>query len=247
MIFAMHQPNYLPWLGYFAKLASADRFVVLDVVQYPRGRSFAARNRIKTAQGPIWLTIPVSLPSACGGRAPYADVLLADASAPSKHLRTLEMAYGKAAHGPAALELYEAAAVRPGHTRLVELNITLIEAIRGYLGLTTPLVRLSSLCQEFGRKSALIADIARALDAKTYLSGDGSGRDYNDEDFLRARGIDLRYLGFGHPTYPQLWGDFQPQMCILDAIANCGRATTSLLQPATGAAPETKDRPQGSG
>ncbi len=60
---AMHQPNYVPWLGYFHKLARCDMFVHLDTVQFPRGQSFGARNRIKTPNGVAWLTVPVARPT----------------------------------------------------------------------------------------------------------------------------------------------------------------------------------------
>ena len=68
---AVHQPNYLPWLGWFHKLAAADVFVYLDAVQFPRGRSFAARNRIKTPNGVAWLTVPVSVPKGRDGKATW--------------------------------------------------------------------------------------------------------------------------------------------------------------------------------
>ena len=85
---AMHQPNYVPWLGYFHKLASADWFVHLDAVQFPRGQSFAARNRIKTPNGAAWLTVPVSRPHGRDGRVAYDEIGFADAGWRDKHLKT---------------------------------------------------------------------------------------------------------------------------------------------------------------
>ena len=58
MILSMHQPNLLPWIGYFHKMAQSDVFVLLDVVQVPRGRSYATRTKIKTPDGAKWLTMP---------------------------------------------------------------------------------------------------------------------------------------------------------------------------------------------
>ena len=55
---AIHQPHYLPWLGYLAKWAAADLFVFLDTVQYEKS-GYQNRNRIKTRDGPRWLTVPV--------------------------------------------------------------------------------------------------------------------------------------------------------------------------------------------
>ncbi|MBD3224736.1 MAG: hypothetical protein GF313_08400, partial [Caldithrix sp.] len=73
-LMAMHQANYLPWIGYFYKMMQSDVFVYLDNVQYPRGQSFAARNRIKTPNGPSYLTVPISLPKGQKGKASYREV-----------------------------------------------------------------------------------------------------------------------------------------------------------------------------
>ncbi|NOX90296.1 MAG: WbqC family protein, partial [Calditrichaeota bacterium] len=87
-IMAMHQPNYIPWLGYFYKIAKADIFVYLDIVQFPRGKSFAARNRIKTPNGATYLTIPVSLPKGKEGKVLYTEVRFADEQWKKKHLKS---------------------------------------------------------------------------------------------------------------------------------------------------------------
>ena len=107
---AMHQPNYVPWLGYFHKLADADWFVHLDAVQFPRGQSFAARNRIKTPNGVAWLTVPVSRPHGRDGRVSYGEVGFADAGWRDKHLKTVEMSYRRA---PFFDEVFAAVRDRP--------------------------------------------------------------------------------------------------------------------------------------
>ena len=58
MILTIHQPEYLPWMGFFTKLLYADVYVALDTVQY-RHKHFQNRNRIMTANGERWLTVPV--------------------------------------------------------------------------------------------------------------------------------------------------------------------------------------------
>ena len=228
--FAMHQPNYLPWLGWFDKLAKADVFVLLDAVQYPRGRSFASRNRILTAQGPQWLTMPASVPAGRKGKAAYTEIAIADAGAPARHLKTLRMAYARAPHTEEMLGLYEQALEAAGDGMLCTLNVALIEQVAGYLGIDTPIVRLGELLDEFGQQSQLIVDIGRELGADTYLSGDGGGHDYNDEQLLGEAGIALAYQGFEHPTYEQPGsGEFEPGMCVLDLVACCGSESARVL------------------
>ena len=112
---AMHQPNYVPWLGYFHKLARCDVFVYLDAVQFPRGQSFGARNRIKTPNGVAWLTIPVARPHGRDGKVTYAEVGFADEGWREKHLKTVEMSYRKAPHFDQVFAALPGRAVRGRH------------------------------------------------------------------------------------------------------------------------------------
>jgi WbqC-like protein len=224
---AIHQPNYVPWPGYFHKLAAADVFVYLDAVQYPRGRSFAARNRIKTPNGVTYLTVPVSVPKGGEGKASYLEVAFADEKWRKKHLATVEQSYGKARHFGDVFPLYERE-VEAGET-LVGLNIGLIEAFASYLGIETRRVRLSELLPDFGQKTDLIVDVCRALGADAYLSGSGGGREYTDEAVLREHGLDLRFDEFEYPRYEQLWGDFEPNLSVLDVLFNCGPESRALI------------------
>jgi hypothetical protein len=224
---AIHQPNYIPWPGYFHKLAACDVFVYLDAVQYPRGQSFAPRNRIKTPNGVTFLTIPVSLPKGTEGKASYLEVEFADEKWRKKHLATVEQSYARAPHFDEVYPLYERG-VEDGES-FVDLNIGLIEALASYLGIETRRVRLSELLPSFGQKTELIVDVCRALEADAYLSGSGGGRDYNDEALLQEHGIDLRYDEFEQPEYPQLWGDFEPNLSVLDLLLNCGPASRDLI------------------
>lgn len=219
-VLAIHQPNYVPWPGYFHKMASCDVFVYLDAVQYPRGRSFAARNRIKTPNGAAYLTVPVSVPKGRDGRVSYLEVAFADSGWRARHLRTVEQCYARAPHFDAVFALYRDA-LEQGET-LVDVNIALCEAVAAYLGIGSRRVRLSQTLREFGAKSELIADLCLALDASVYLSGTGGGADYNDEELLRRHGIELRYDRYDPPSYPQLWGEFESHLSVLDLLFNCG-------------------------
>jgi hypothetical protein len=227
-VVALHQPNYVPWAGYFHKLAGADVFVYLDSVQFPRGRSFAARNRIKTPSGVTYLTVPVSIPRGREGKVTYLEVRFADDRWRETHLRTIEHSYRRAPHFDDVYSLYQTALDRA--ETFTDLTIGLIETFASYLGIETQRVRLSELGLAGEHKARLVLDICLALGAGVYLSGSGGSRDYNDEELLRAHGIELRYDVFHPPEYPQLWEPpFEPNLSILDLLFNCGPASRALL------------------
>lgn len=225
--FAIHQPNYIPWLGYFYKMIECDIFVYLDTVQYPRGQSFANRNKIKTPNGVTYLTIPVSSPSGNDGKVDYVDVEFANEKWPRKHLKTTHMSYARSPYYDDIYPLYET--VVHNRKSFVDLNIQLIDSFAEYLGITTRRVRLSELLGEYGQKTQLIVDIGNALNAEIYISGQGGGRDYNDEALLEENGLTLQYSEFVHPEYPQLWGDFVSHLSIIDLLFNCGKESRQRL------------------
>ena len=223
---AVHQPNYLPWVGYFHKIAQVDHFVFLDNTQYPRGRSVANRNRIKTAQGAQWLTVPVSLPKGTQGKASYLDVILRDDRWKKKHLKTLRVNYSRAPHFHPYFDQIAEILLQP--LSFVEMNIALIRYFLSQLEIDTPLHRLSALPGVTGQKSELIVNICRRLEADTYLSGQGA-RKYNDETYYAANGIRLTYQEFTCPVYPQLFGEFVPDLSIVDLLFNCGPESRTVL------------------
>jgi hypothetical protein len=225
-VVAIHQPNYIPWAGYFHKLASCDVFVLLDSVQYPRGQSITARNLVKTANGVTYLTIPVRLRDAEEGKASYLAVEFADSRWKKKHLRTVQHAYGRAPYFDEVYELY-ARELEPDR-QFVELTVGLIDAIARYLGIDTPRIRLSELLADHGQKTDLILEVCRAVGASTYLSGTFA-RVYNDEEMLASHGISVRYDEFECPVYPQLWGEFVPNLSVLDLLFNCGPGSAEVV------------------
>lgn len=217
---AMHQPNYIPWLGYFHKLARCDTFVYLDAIQFPRGQSFGARNRIKTPNGVAWLTIPVARPHGRAGKVTYAEVGFAAGDWREKHLKTVEMSYRRAPHFEEMFALFRTG-LAAGDT-LLDVNIALIESVAALLGVTTTRVRLSELLDEFGQKNTLITEICHAIGADRYLSGSGGGMEYADRDELASQGVELAFDEYAPTEYPQLWGTFEPGLSALDALFNCG-------------------------
>jgi hypothetical protein len=223
---AIHQPNYFPWLGYFAKIARADVFVLLDDVRFQRGNATSITNRtkVKTRQGPQWLTVPVTR----GGSSLIRDVTIDyQRNWVKKHLDTLRFTY---ARSPFFSEVHglveETLAHRP--EGLATLNELGIRAVCGLLTIATPIVLSSSLGLDAGDKNLRIVEICRALGATVYLSGAGARR-YNDEAMFAAHGVALEYNRFEHPVYPQLHGPFVPGLSALDALFNRGPGLAELL------------------
>ncbi|MBS3742318.1 MAG: WbqC family protein [Candidatus Cloacimonetes bacterium] len=225
--FAIHQPNYIPWLGYFYKIAKSEKFVFLDDVQYPRGQSYSNRNRIKTPNGPTYLTIPISIPSGNKGKVSYKEVKFANNRWKRKHLKTLEFNYKRADYYDEVYPFVEN--IIQKDLSFAELNMQLIKEICKYLNIATPTYKLSNLLNDYGSKTRLIIDIAKELEANTYLSGTGGGKEYNDRELLSKNNIKLIYSDFEHPQYKQLWGDFTPNLSILDLLFNCGAESKKIL------------------
>jgi len=224
MILAAHQPNYLPWLGYFCKLANCDVFVVLDDVQFTR-LSYQNRTRIKGPTGPLWLTQPILHT----GRAKQitSDVEFDNrADWRAKHMKTLTANYGRGAHAVAMLELCRNWLGIEG-MQLSQTNIRLIKEIAGLLGLRAEIVASSTLGVE-STKADRIIDICRRMGAKTYLSGQGA-RAYQSEMQFKECGIELLYSDFTAREYPQLWDEFCPGLSIVDALFNVGPVATKAM------------------
>lgn len=228
MIVAVHQPQYLPWLGYFHKIAACDAFVLLDRVQYKK-REFQNRNRIKTARGPEWLTVPVLQ----RGRytQPLGEVEI-DPAAPwaRSHLDRIRLAYRGAPHfGELFPDLEKI--LGAGYTRLSDLSTALVRLHLERFGIATPLLLESDLAAEhgdFGLSTRRIVGICKALGADVYLSGAG-GRDYMDLDLCAREGLCVTFQSFPHPAYRQLHGAFTPFLCAVDLLMNEGPRARGIL------------------
>jgi hypothetical protein len=218
-VLAMHQPNYLPWIGYFDKMRRSDVFVLLDGVQYPRARSVANRTRIRTANGEQLLTVPVSTPKGAEGKVSYTEVVFADQTWRRKHLRTIEQAYRRAPHFAECLPDLERIVLEA--ESFCTMNVQLVRWIAGRLGISTPTPLMSELGEEFGPANELIVGLCRATGSDVYLSGTGA-RAYNDPGRLAAEGIELRYQEFRHPVYDQLGEGFLPNLSAIDLLFNQG-------------------------
>jgi hypothetical protein len=229
MIVAIHQPHFLPWLGYLQRMAEADLFVLLDHVQFER-RNYQNRTRIRINGEARWLTVPV-IQHSQKERIVDKQVDNRDTGARAWgacHAATLRHAYRQAPYlgryAPALQRLLEAR-----WERLVEINQAGLDLLREAFGIHTPLVRSSELAVE-GAKGGLILNLCRALGADTLLAGLGGSRGYLDLEAFARCGVRVVYQQFRHPQYPQC-GDapFLPGLSSLDLLLNCGPRSRDLL------------------
>jgi hypothetical protein len=215
---AIMQPTYLPWIGYFAMVDRVDEFIFLDSVQFAR-RSWQQRNRIKTLQGELLLTIPVFSRGQREQR--IADVRIdVDSGFARKHWRAIEESYGKTRYFTAYSQTLEPLYSTPVE-QLATFTINLVVAICRLLHVTTPTHR-SSLMNASGSKASLLANLCREAGACRYLSAPGSSDYIEQSDAFRDAGIALEYHHYDHPRYEQLGPDFLPNLSIIDLLFNVG-------------------------
>ncbi len=224
---AIHQPNYLPWMGYFYKMLNSDVFVLLDNVQCPK-LSPAARNYIKGKDGKRVL-LSVSVNRSAGAFQTYHQLAVSyQNNWHHKHLNHIRDAYTKAPYFHEVFPELEMILKTPFQT-LSELNTTLIHWMKERLDLKTRIeVASQHDTGSWGIENFRNASICAHFGASRYLSGIG-GKKYNDEKVFNQYGIQLVYSDFTPPHYNQLNGDFMPQLSVIDAFFNLGFAQTQKL------------------
>lgn len=230
----IHQPQFLPWLGYLDKIDQADLFIVLDTVQFKK-QEWQNRNRIRTATGWQWLTVPVR--QRFGQRIDEVR-LNQTVSWQARHLRALELHYARAPYCarylPELCALYE----QPWE-RLSPLNVAVIRWLLRAFGITTP-IRLASEWPAREEPTDRLVDLCRAVRATSYLAGPGADA-YLDTARFEASGVRLEMQTFRHPVYRQLYEPFEFNLSGIDllllqgpeALATLRRARSAMEEPAT--------------
>ncbi|TAJ07285.1 MAG: hypothetical protein EPO61_15110 [Nitrospirae bacterium] len=222
---AIHQPQYLPWLGYLDKIDRADVFVILDTVQFKKNE-WQNRNRIRTAQGCQWVTVPVLHRFG----QPINEVRINPSEAwGAKHVRTIEMHYARAPYREPFLEGLRAICRRPWE-RLSDLNVAVLAWLLDAYGITTPLRMASEMTLRDEPTDRLI-DICRTVGGTSYLAGAGAAG-YMDRPRFEASGIRLEVQDFHHPVYAQCYEPFMPGMAAIDLLFACGGEALRLLRRA---------------
>jgi len=215
---SIHQPAYLPWLGYFHKIWASDVFVFLDTVQLEKS-GFANRNRVRTRSGVVWLTLPLLMKG-------HMDKSIGEmrinptAKWKKKHLQTIAQAYRNRPHyGRYGKEIEEL--IGGAGESLGDFLFEMLRYFLGALGLGGKKILLASKLDPQGARSEMLCDICRKVGADVYLSGDGA-RGYLDEKPFGEAGIGVEYQGFRHPEYDQGMDSFEPRLAVIDALFNCG-------------------------
>ncbi len=219
------QPGYLPWLGFFDQYDWCDAFVLYDDVQYDKN-GWRNRNRILTAQGPQWLTVPVRL----AGKEfpPILEVEVDNATNwRRKHRMGLEQAYAKAPHFSTVFPPL-AAVLDQEWRSLLDVDVAMMRALVDLLGMDWKVLRSSELGVP-GQKTERLLGLCRKLGATEYLTGDAA-RDYLDEPAFHAEGVKVHWHGYRHPTYEQRSKEFVPYLSVVDLLFNHGPASRSILR-----------------
>lgn len=218
MTVSIHQPNFLPWLGYFYKIAKSDMFVLLDDVQFTKN-GFTNRNRIKTPQGELWLTLPIVQSGKFGQNINECAILNKKANA-DKILKTIKSNYAKSKHFDWLYPDLEVA-FQFETDNLAVLNERLIRLVVDKLEIKTPLMLSSALPAIEGMATERLVNICKHLNASKYLFGFGAANYQEDELFIQNN-VEPARTKFVHPVYTQLWKEFIPNMSVIDYLFNVG-------------------------
>lgn len=225
MIVSINQPAYLPWLGYFHRIAVSDAHIVLDQVQFEKN-SFTNRNKIRSREGWCWLTVPVRTAGKFGDLSIHEIGIANEKKWSPKHWQTLRLNYSKAPFFSQHAAFFEGIYARPW-----EKLADLIREITAYLldafGIGTKLY-FGSQMKASGKKDELVLNLCRELGATAYLSGP-LGRNYLREELFGQHNIAVRYDDYRHPTYPQVHPGFEPYMAAIDLLFNAGPASREIL------------------
>ena len=226
MIVAIQQPEHLPWMGFFNKMAQCDLFVYLDNVQFKK-RYFENRNKVKTNDGIKWLTVPVYTKGKYTQN--ISEVIINnELDWRKKYKGLLEYTYKKSNYW-IDIKNIVFPCLKVKLEKLVDLNLALIERCQDYLQIETPTISASSLDLDQFSGSDLILEICLKLKADIYLSGP-DGRNYLKLNEFQNNGINVVFHDFEHPVYPQLFGDFISHMSIIDFISNCGLESAKIVK-----------------
>ena len=225
MIVSINQPAYLPWLGYFHRIAVSDVHIVLDHVQFEKN-SFTNRNKVRIKEGWCWLTVPLKTKGKF--RNLYID-RLEIASEPrwaDKHWATIRLNYAKAAYFAQHASFFQRIY---GERRdyFMDLTREITTYLLGALEIKTPILFSSKMRVE-GEKDKLILNLCRTVGAKVYISGP-LGKNYLREELFQDVGIKVVYHNYNHPIYPQVYPSFEAYMSAIDLLFNCGPNSAKIL------------------
>jgi len=221
---AILQSNYIPWKGYFDLIAAVDEFILYDDAQYTK-QDWRNRNRIKTSNGLLWLSVPVGSNIA----RPIREVEIPDSRWQESHWKSISGNYRRAPYFDEVSGILQDIYLRPQFDSLSVLNRTLLQTICDYLGIRTVLSNSWDYDLVDGKTEKLL-HLCQQAGAGCYVSGPAA-RDYLDEAVFQEGGVDLSWFDYsGYPEYPQLWGGFVHEVSIIDLLFNCGPDSANYMR-----------------
>ncbi len=227
------QPAYLPWLGYFNRIALSDLYVVLDHVQIDKNSKtkFANRNKIRTKDNWCWLTVPIKTKGKSEDLAINKLEISNDNRWIDKHFSAIKFNYGKASFFKEHEEFFEKVYFKQEHyliNLIMEMNNYLLSALN-----IKKKVIYSSEMDIDCKKGDLILKICKAVGAQTYISGP-FGKDYLNGQLFQQEGVEIVYHNYKHPIYAQSYPGFEPYMSVIDLLFNCGDMSYKILMQGQG-------------
>ncbi|SHN09894.1 WbqC family protein [Polaribacter sp. KT 15] len=220
------QSNYIPWKGYFDAISLVDEFIIYDEMQYTK-RDWRNRNKIKTAQGLKWLTIPVEVKGKYLQK--INETKVSDKNWNVKHWNLLKENYSKTLFFKENKDFFEELYLNLNHKYLTEINYKFISAICHYFNITTT-IKFSSDYELKGNATEKLMYLCKDLNAEIYYSGPAA-KNYLDESIFNTNNIKVEYLDYSnYKEYIQLHAPFRHDVTILDLIFNVGKNASQFLK-----------------
>lgn len=223
MIVSAHQPAFIPWLGYFHKIALADVFVIMDDVQFEKN-SFTNRNKILNNGAELWLTIPVKMKNHLAKK--INELEIADTFWKKKHLKTIEQNYKNAPYFKEVFSLITDV-YHLNSLLFTDYTNQLLAKLLAYLNISTKIIFASTLDIK-GKKLDYVVELTKKLSGDIFVFGK-QGVNYADESYLQAHHINAYFQDYQHPVYPQPTPVFLPYLSILDLLFTCGPESKKIL------------------
>lgn len=215
---AILQSNYIPWKGVFDMMNKVDTFVFFEDVDFTK-RDWRIRNKIKTPEGEIWLTIPVK--KASRGTKIYEIQISQEENWQEKHYKTITQYYKKARYFEDYKWLLDKIYLEKKWENLSEFNIFSNILIAKELGIKTEFINSKNL-KTSGTKDDKLIEICEKLEGNYYLSGPAA-KDYINNEKFKNKNINLAYIKYEYPEYKQLYGEFNHYLSVFDVLFNCGK------------------------
>lgn len=220
------QSNYIPWKGYFDNINTVDEFIVYDDMQYTK-RDWRNRNQIKTPQGLLWLTVPVVVKGKFFQK--INETHVSEKNWGEKHWKTIIANYSKAPYFKLYKDLFETIYRDQSFTDITSINISFIKAVNSVLGIATKITDSREFDLVEGKTERLV-DICKQCNATDYYTGPAA-KDYMDEGLFKQDNINIHYFDYSsYPQYPQLFGEFNHYVSILDLIFNIGKDAKTYMK-----------------